>query len=125
MPCVRLFLFGLALTIAGCGSGDTSIGSIMLSWSFVDGRSCADSGASNVAFTWGSSQLGNVECNVGLAPASTMVMVPHSGTLTVAALSPVMNAVYPTPPLDLYEGKLGLDEALLPATVTLYATAAR
>jgi hypothetical protein len=116
------FLLGLAL--AGCG-GDTGIGPLTLSWTFVDARSCTDAGASTVAFSSASTQLGTIDCNAGLAPATTMVMVPHSGTLTVAALSPVMAAVYPMPPLDLYEGKLGLDEALLPATVTLYATAAR
>jgi len=114
----------LAIALYGCG-GDNSLGPLQLSWKFVDGRSCTDSGVSTIALTAGAGMPAELDCESGFAPASTLVMAPHSGTLTVAALSPQMAAVYPMPATDLYQGSLGLDEALLPATVTLYATAAR
>ena len=114
----------LAIALAGCG-GDNSLGPMQLSWKFADGRTCTDAGVSTIALTVGSGMPATVDCEAGFAPAATMVMAPHSGTLTVAALSPQMAAVYPMPKTDLYEGTLVLDEALLPATVTLYATASR
>jgi hypothetical protein len=114
----------LAIALAGCG-GDNSLGPLQLSWKFVDGRSCTDAGVSRIALSVGSGTPVLLDCVGGFAPASTMVMAPHSGTLTVAALSPQMATLYPMPKTDLYEGSLGLDEALLPATVTLYATASR
>ena len=114
---------GLGLTLAqpllgGCGSPGT--GTLTLSWSFVDGRSCLETGATTVEVTDGTSPLGplgSFACDAGLEPKSvTVTAVPQSSTLTVSAESPEG--------AELYRGTVVLDGALSPARAILYATGA-
>jgi hypothetical protein len=100
------------LALVGCSSGT---GTLALSWQFIDGRSCADSGASTMSVRVDDGQATSFACAAGASPASVMLAaVPRDGaTLSVEANSP-----QGTP---LYSGTLGLDALPSAATVELYA----
>ncbi len=108
-------IFLVAILAAGCGGG--GVGPLTLSWQFVDGRHCPDTGAATIVVN-ADTVLGTFACTAGDAPASvTIDNAPRSGSLRVQALSPQMN--------ELYRGDLPLDAAGLPSTVTLYVTGSR
>ena len=99
----------LALVEAGCApSGPLSIG-----WRFVDGRSCAESGASEVALS------GPLQCPTCVFPCpqgesgTVIATVTGAGTITATALSADASV--------LYQGTLAAGAAS-PATVVLYVS---
>jgi hypothetical protein len=103
----------LALSVlVACSSGS---GPLALSWAFIDGRNCADSGASTMIVRVGDGKPIQFACTDGEPPASAMIAaVPKDGvTISVEADSP-----QGTP---LYAGALSLDVLPSAATVVLYA----
>jgi hypothetical protein len=112
----RVRAFALtALLVAGCQ--DAGSGTLALSWQFADGRSCTDAGALGVRVV-ASSQLGDFRCTDGAAPSMVSVdNVPRDGHLSIRAESPQS--------VELYRAELDTDDALLPTTVTLFATGVR
>jgi hypothetical protein len=109
----RFFILRLGLMLGGCGSG--AVGDLALSWSFVDGRRCSESGAAAITVQVGDGATQDFSCAEGLRPAAvTLQGLSADGvTLHVAALS--------TDEAPLYSATLQLDVLPSEATVTLYA----
>ena len=106
-------LVTLVVTLPGCSGGGS--GKLALSWQFVDGRRCPDTGTASMAVHVGDQPPASYLCSDGLAPqAVTLEGVPADGaTVKVEALS--------TDSVPLYSGVLDLDALPAAATVTLYA----
>jgi hypothetical protein len=111
MATVRRIL--LLLWASGCSSG--AVGDVALSWHFVDGRRCPESGAASVAIQIGDGATQSFRCAEGLRPAAvTLKDVSGDGVvIRASALS--------TDGAPLYSGTLDLDVLPSEATLTLYA----
>jgi hypothetical protein len=103
------------LALAGCSAPGS--GMLTLSWTFADLRRCTDAGAATVEVQVDGGKVASFACTAGSPPAAVMVEVARAGTLTARALSPQLS--------ELYRGDAALDAALLPITVTMFATGAR
>jgi hypothetical protein len=116
-PAARLVAAAIALAAAGCGPSGPPF-SLALSWSFADGRTCADSGALDAVPSAGDTVLGpsgGFPCADGEAPSAVTVDgVPADAS----ALDLRAETVDGT---TLYRGALQLPSPPpASATVTLY-----
>lgn len=113
---MRAFLLASLLQV-GCSAGTT--GSLALSWQFVDGRRCADTGAATVDVRTDDhpTPAASFPCENGFAPAAVTVddLATDGVVLHVEARSPDDGL--------LYEGDLSLDA--LPASATVVLDAAQ
>jgi hypothetical protein len=114
-----IFLVAVAAAL-GCG-GSAGTGTLQLSWRFVDGRRCPDTGAVTVEVRIDDAKKPSATfaCADGAEPqAVPLPDVPRDGaTLHLDARSPQGAA--------LYHGDLHLETLPASATVELYAQAAR
>ena len=104
MPAHRAcFLFVLAFACA-CGEAPEGEGTVALSWTFLDGRSCSDSGVERVVARPGDQAVAHLEtfCASGYGAARARFKLPAGAhSLVVEGMSAQV-----TP---LYSGRVQLD----------------